>query len=225
MAKIKTIKIQLGECVYDIVVKCNTKGMFSFDAPKELRALIKEIDDSVLNEYQSLQVLEREVSTIISNFKKAETKTRLVVMINFSARGKIVRNQNGNELPNFGYGEKFYHSGFNTDNSEIQFGYTILFEESINGKINYYNAIKVNETYDNLPQYRKIGEYIAGSYKAIRHQGDIIIPYSTETIESLQSIESQLSKAAIFLSNLLDNENLEMLLKLGNNKLLGKVEE
>lgn len=47
MAKIKSIKIQLGERVYDIVVKCSTTGMFSFEAPGELRSLIKELDDAI----------------------------------------------------------------------------------------------------------------------------------------------------------------------------------
>lgn len=224
MAKIKSIKIQLGERVYDIVVKCSTTGMFSFEAPGELRSLIKELDDAITKKYQSLKDLESEVMKFINDFRTAETKTRLVIQIKFSAKGEIVKGDNGVILPGFGTNERFHKQGwFNEDCSCIEFGYSILFEESINGKITYYNAIKTNsDTYKSLPNYRVIDGYIAGNYRTNRTDKDIFVPYSPEIIKSLQSIEVQLSNAAIFLSKLLDNENLETLLISGNNKLLIK---
>ena len=40
MAKIKTIKIKLGETIYEIVVKCNTNGKFTFEAPASLISIV-----------------------------------------------------------------------------------------------------------------------------------------------------------------------------------------
>lgn len=221
MAKIKTIKIKLGANCYDIEVKCNSSGLFTFDAPAELRSLIEKLDLAQSYKYSSLKELEDMVYKIIGEYKEAEIKTRLVVHIRFAARGEITRGEDGYILPQFSdIGGKYYLSLFGGEkDSAFKFGYSILIEESINGNISYYNAIKTGSSY-NSPVYRRIGDYIASNYRYHTNKDDLILPYTDDIINSLKSIERQLKNAAIFLSELLDNDKVEMILSSGDFKLL-----
>lgn len=226
MAKIKTIKTKLGATCYEIEVKCNSSGMFTFDAPAELRSLIEELDMAQSYKYSSLKELEDKVYKIIGEYKKAEIKTRLVVHIRFAARGEITRGEDGYILPQFSdIGGKYNLSLLGGEkDSALKFGYSILIEESINGNISYYNAIKTESTY-NSPAYRRIGNYIASNYRYHTSKDDLILPYTDEIINSLKSIERQLKNAAVFLSELLDNDKVEMILSSGNFKLLENKED
>lgn len=221
MAKIKTIKIKLGANCYDIEVKCNSSGLFTFDAPAELRSLIEKLDLAQSYKYSSLKELEDKVYKIIGEYKESEIKTRLVVHIRFAARGEITRGEDGYILPQFSdIGGKYYLSLFGGEkDSAFKFGYSILIEESINGNISYYNTIKTGSSY-NSPVYRRIGDYIASNYRYNANKNDLILPYTDDIINSLKSIERQLKNAAVFLSELLDNDKVEMILSSGDFKLL-----
>lgn len=226
MAKIKIIKIKLGATYYDIEVKCNSSGMFTFDAPSELRSLIEELDLAQFYKYSSLKELEDRVYKIIGEYKEAEIKTRLVVLVRFAARGEITRGDDGYILPQFSDRDgKYYFTKFGVENdSALKFGYSILIEELINGNISYYTAIKTTSSYQS-PTYRRIGDYIASNYRYHISKEDLILPYTDEIINSLKSIEKQLKNATMFLSELLDNDKVEMILSSGNFKLLGNKED
>lgn len=226
MAKIKTIKIKLAETIYDIVVKCNTNGKFIFEAPASLIAIVKPLDDINRCYFDTLKELEDKVYKAINEYKKAVIKRKLVIKVDFGASGKFVKDESGFLLPQFSnYGGKFCINDVFTDgNNLIKFGYKILIEESMNDCVTYYSTIK----YDNdIPIYedRRVGNYLASHYKVHLGKDEKVLPYTEEIINNLNSIEQQLKNAALFLSQLLSNDEIEQILTSGNLKLLSNKED
>lgn len=224
MAKIKTLKIKLGNTVYDIVVKCNTEGKFTFDSSRELLGMIKKLDDLSRNYFDSLKDLERNIYKIVDEYRKATIKRRLVIRVDFGASGKFINDDSGFPLKEFSqHGGKFAISNFFSDGANIiKFGYKILIEESVNDCITYYSTIKLHES--NLKDDRRIGDYISSNYRTNLSENENVLPYTEEIINNLESIEKQLRNAALFLSDLLSSSDVERILNSGNLKLLGSKE-
>lgn len=225
MPKIKTIKIKLADTIYDIVVKCNTNGNFTFEAPASLISIVKPLDDINRCYFDSLKELEDKVYKAIHEYKNAVIKRKLVIKVDFGASGKFVKDESGYLLPQFSnYGGKFCINDFFTDgNNIIKFGYKILIEESINDCITYYSTIKCNNDIPTLED-RRVGNYLASNYKVHLGKDEKVLPYTEEIINNLNSIEKQLKNAVLFLSELLSNDNVEQILTSGNLKLLSNKE-
>lgn len=224
MPKIKTIKIRLGETIYDIAVKCNTNGKFTFEAPVNLTAMVKDLDDINRCYYESLKDLENQIYHVIEEYRKAEIQRRLVIKVDFGASGKFVKDEGGFLLPQFRNGGKFYISNVFTDGDNlIKFGYKILIEEKINDCVIYYHTIKCEN--DTIKDDRKVGNYIPSNYRFHLGKDEKILPYSEEIINNLNSIEQQLKNAALFLSQLLSSDEVEQILTYCNLKLLANKED
>lgn len=221
MAKIKTLKIKIGETFYEIAVKCGTNGQFTFSAPASLTSMIEKLDNIKNSMGESLNLLERKVYGIINEFKDAIIKRRLVVKVKFSANGKFVKDENGYNLPNFEENRgKFYMNRiFSDGTSSLEFGYKILIEETVNDSVTYYNTIKCKEG-DFRYEKRRVGNYISSNYREMNVNDEDILPFTEEIINSLNSIEEQFKNAVLFLSKLLSSNNVEKILTSGNFKLL-----
>lgn len=224
MAKIKTLKIKLGDTIYDIVVKCNTKGKFTFEANSGLTGTIIKLGDIERNYFDSLKDLEDKIYQIIDEYKKAVIKRRLVIKVDFGASGKFIKDDEGYPLPQFSkLGGKFSMDDvFINGANLIKFGYKILMEESINDCITYYSTIKLFNS--DLKDDRRIGDYMARNYRCLLGENEEVLPYTEEIINNLESIEKQLKNAALFLSELLSCDRVEQILTSGNLKLLGSGE-
>ena len=224
MAKIKTIKIRLGEVIYDITVKCNSDGKFTFDAPAELTSMVESLDDIRRCYFDSLKDLEHKIHLAIDQYRNAVIQRRLVIKVDFGAGGKFVTDDSGYVLPQFGIGSKFNIDNFFTDGSNlIKFGYKILIEETINGCVIYYHTIKCDV--DTIKDDRKIGNYVPSNYRFHLEKDEKVLPYTEEIINNLESIERQLKNAALFLSQLLSSDEVEQILTSGNLKLLANKED
>lgn len=221
MAKIKTIKIKLGEAIYEIVVKCNTNGKFTFEAPTTLISMVRPLDDINRCYFDSLKELEDKVYKAIDEYRNAVIQRRLVITVEFGANGNFVKDESGFLLPQFSiYGGKFCINNTFTDGCNlIKFGYKILIEEKINDCVTYYHTIKCGRDYPNKDN-RRVGDYIISNYKAYLDKDECVLPYTEEIIKNLNSIEQQLKNAALFLSNLLSSKNVEKILTTGNFKLI-----
>ena len=224
MPKIKTIKIRLGETIYDIVVKCSTNGKFSFEAPGSLISMVNQLDEISRCYFDSLKDLEHKVYQAIDKYKNSVIKRRLVVKVDFGASGKFIKDDEGYPLPQFSnIGGRFCINNVFTDGcSLIKFGYNVLIEETINDCVIYYSTIKCN---DAIKYDRRIGDYIQSNYRVHLDKDENVLPYSDDIINSLNSIEQQLKNAALFLSQLLTSDKLEQILTLGNLKLLVNKED
>lgn len=225
MAKIKTIKIRLGEVIYDITVKCNSDGKFTFDAPAELTSMVESLDDIRHCYFDSLKDLEHKIYLAIDKYRNAVIQRRLVIKVDFGASGKFVKDESGYVLPQFSnIGGKFHINNVFTDGSNlIKFGYKILIEETINGCVIYYHTIKCDV--DTIKDDRKIGNYVPSNYKFHLGKDEKVLPYTEEIINNLESIERQLKNAALFLSQLLSSDEVEQILTSGNLKLLANKED
>lgn len=221
MAKIKTIKIKLGKTIYEIVVKCNTNGKFTFEAPASLISIVKPLDDINRYYFDSLKELEHKVYKAIDEYRNAVIQRRLVIRVEFGASGNFVKDESGFLLPQFSkYGGKFCINDVFTDGYNlIKFGYKMLIEEKVNDSVTYYHTIKCGRDSPNNDN-RRVGDYIASNYKYHLGEDECVLPYTEEIIKNLNSIEQQLKNAALFLSNLLSSNNVEKILTSGNFKLI-----
>ena len=93
MAKIKTIRRKIKDKQYDISINCNSGGKFSCKFPSEISNKVHALKELELNNYNSLEELEGEISDTIQKYENANVKTRLVIAITFGARGNIARDK------------------------------------------------------------------------------------------------------------------------------------
>lgn len=218
MARIKKIEATLvGGNKYEIIINCNSKGIFSAKVPIELSMNIAGLRTKMEN--PKLEELESVIYKALDNYNNSFIKTRLVIGVLFGAKGDICKNDDGLIHEKF-FGknpfviDRFYCS---LDGSVMNFFYEILLEEDINGSKKYFSTnrkIKYTESSLSLvPKYKIIDDFVAGNMP-ISNVGkfNVILPYKKEILESLKNIENQLRKAAFFLSDLLGNENVELLL-------------
>lgn len=219
MAKIKTIRRKIKDKQYDISINCNSGGKFSCKFPSEISNKVHVLKELELNNYNSLEELEGEISDTIQKYENANVKTRLVIAITFGARGNIARDKDKDYIKNLdpSFNGKFALDGgylFNEGNV-ISFNYRILLEEILFEHKEFYSVNSINELSESYiksePEHHKIDGFIA-TRKVFTHTNEIIIDYSPKVLKNLESIEDQFRNAVLFLSKLLDQNNLKEIL-------------
>lgn len=218
MARIKKIEATLiGGNKYEIIINYNSKGIFSANVPIELSmnvaGLKNKMENSKLNELESV------IYKALANYNNSFIKTRLVIGVIFGAKGDICKNDNGIINENFLGKSRFVIDWFycSLDGSVMNFSYKILLEQNINGDKKYFATnckTKYSESSLSLvPKYKIIDDFVAENMPMLNiDKFNVILPYKEEILESLKSIENQLRKATFFLTELLGNENVELLL-------------
>ena len=218
MARIKKIEATLvGGNKYEIIINCNSKGVFSANVPIELSMNVAGLQTKMEN--PKLDELESVIYKALTNYNNSFIKTRLVIGVVFGAKGDICKNDDGLIHEKFLGKSPFVINGFycSLDGSVMNFFYKILLEEDINGSKKYFSTnrkIKYSESSLSLvPKYKIIDDFVAENMP-ISDVGkyNVILPYKEEILESLKGIENQLRKAAFLLTELLGNEKVELLL-------------
>lgn len=224
MAKIKTIKTVVNGINYEIPIKCNTKGFFTCDIPAPLKLIISDLETINTTVYQSLQNLESLINSHIDKYKESTIKTKLVIAVRFKAKGKIIHNENGYSLPLFRPGEPFYLESFSIchGGNAIYYSYDVLMQETINGHTEYYRTGRYDDGYirGHIPPYRKINGYIAENRIYSIKDYACVLPFDDAILANLEAIQEQLKKAAMFLGNLLSQDDASKILSGDNVKLL-----
>lgn len=218
MARIKKIEATLvGGNKYEIIINCNSKGVFSANVPIELSMNVAGLQTKMEN--PKLDELESVIYKALSNYNNSFIKTRLVIGVVFGAKGDICKNDDGLIHEKFLGKSPFVINRFycSLDGSVMNFFYKILLEEDINGSKNYFSTnrkTKYSESSLSLvPKYKIIDDFVAENMP-ISDVGkyNVILPYKEEILESLKGIENQLRKATFFLTELLGNEKVELIL-------------
>lgn len=224
MAKIKTIKAVLNGVSYEIPIKCNTKGLFTCDIPSSLKLLIPDLETINMTVYQSLQNLETSINSHIDKYRESTIKTKLVIAVRFKAKGKIVNDDNGYPLPKFQADQPFYMDsfGFYHSGNIICYSYDVLMQETINGHTEYYKTSKLCKHYytEHVPEYRKINGYIAENRIYSIKDYACVLPFDDTILANLEAIQEQLKKAAMFLGDLLSQDDASKILSGDHVKLL-----
>lgn len=231
MAKIKTLKVSVGGEYYDITIKCGTNGVFTFSAPDELLNIVTDLKS--VKACDSLSSLERDIDRVIRDYEESAKSARLVIGIRFGAKGDVCTDSNGNTMPDFEANGlrtgRFYIDSFmcSLGGSTVNLEYRLFVEESIGNSKQYYRAIFADKLdgihLKTIPKIRFVDGFV-GVDRPVHNmkQYNIIIKYSKEVMDSLCSIENQLRKAVVFLSELFSNDDVERVLSSNGTKFLGK---
>lgn len=221
MARIKTKKYTFGNQEIDVNFNCSSSGLFSTN----LHCVIEEkLGISGRLEGVSLKEIEDILDEAFIKYKDTRTSYRLLIAICFGVRGHFTMNHDNTYNLNFDKEKGRYKMNgvLNNLTSCIGIDFKVVMEENRDGRIFYYNTMKLDQLPDfhfNNYNYIEVGDYVSTSniYMSSDYK---LIEFSETALNNLESIKEQFRKASSFIVELLTNENAELILGSNNLKLL-----
>lgn len=217
MAKIKELKFSIKDREYKVNVNCTSQGLFTAYLPREV---CDALDLRSKLEFKSLSELQKEFFDAIHRYREAETHQDLFILIRYGSTGDFNEDSEGNNLHNQGYRGKYnVDISFGTGKNVLSFDYKICIRESVDGIENWYDARygkkSVFDSPDDEPDafHKGTQTHSLDEYKKI--------PYSEESLETLNAILEKIRAASEILYNFIeqDEKSIEQMLT-GQTKLL-----
>lgn len=217
MARIKTIELRIKDTVHSININCSKSGIFSCTFSWELSEVLNLPHDVA---GKTLQEIEDVIYKAYNDYINAVRTVRLVVVVQFKANRKFIRDEEGNVFPAFSNQKLIFHEGWGSNTySILAFGYNILAEEDINGRKKYYDVIHEDKASYLVKNREKIGQYYCNGTAFLPNDCEVL-EYSENLINNLQSIGNQLRNATRFLSDLFTSKDSLRLLSTEDTKFL-----
>lgn len=217
MAKIKTIKLEVKDQQFNINVNCSSAGVFTANIP---RTISDTLGIKSRLELSTLGELEKEIYEAFHRYRDSTTTEELYIFIKYGAKGKF--NQKADGYPLFGRDlqDKFAVDGsFVRHDNLLAFDYKVCMKRTVDGNVSWYET---NFGYKGFQaeegeqkQYRKSTTmWSVDSY--------VKIPYSQESIDTLDKIHEAIRVASETLFNFvsLEETDLQAFLETGNISLL-----
>lgn len=208
MPIIKKFKVQCSIGTVELSIKCNSKGIFSCQLPIEVA---NKIQISPVLTSSDISSLERDVHARIKEERDAIIQRRLVIVCNVGLSGIFTRDSRGIKLPVTKL-KRLERFGYGVEESAIWFSPRILLEETYGGNKTYYNVEEessLSHLHTAAFTEKRLGKWIATS-KVHISSDKIIVPYTDDMCNVLDSIQKQLHNAAMFLVNLFGSENIPL---------------
>jgi hypothetical protein len=167
----------------------------------------------------TLKDLEKAFFDAINRYKLAETTEELYIFIRYGSSGRYKRKENGDYL--FGdYGNNYNLKNHFDDLDSVGFEFKVVIKETVDGKINWFNA-RLGKDYahfdeehrKNPDKYHKDGTcYIVDKWKKI--------PFSEKAVETLTIGREKIRQISEMLFNFIELDEKAIEQKLTNQKLL-----
>jgi hypothetical protein len=215
MAKIKDLKFEIKGEQHIVHVNCTSDGVFTANIPQFVASAL-HLNNKLTA--PTLKDLERIFYDAINKYKTAETSQELYIFIRYGSSGKYKQKENGDYL--FGDNGNNYNmrNHFN-DLDALGFEFKVIIKETIDGKINWFNARQgkdyahFQEEQQNPDKYHKDGTcYSVDKYKAI--------PFSEKAVETLTVGRERIRLISEMLFKFIEQDEKTIEQKLTNQKLL-----
>jgi hypothetical protein len=218
MAAISKLKFNIAGLDYTVNVNCNSSGQFSANLPKEVAEALR-INEKLVSD--NLGTLTKTFEDKLKEYKNAETKEELFILVAYHARGEYTYKKDGSILFSHMDEKHNINISFSEISNALGLDFTVAIKQTIDGKEKWFEAqlgsdfAHFQKEFNQPDIYHKQATISQHRFKRYK-----IIPFNQIALNTLTGAQEKLRTLSEMLFNFVSQDEVAMLETLTNTKLL-----